>query len=223
MAPPLASAVATVTASSSSNVLTNNARIPHSLLLLTEYTSTLDTLPIELSRNFADLRELDAVLTASMANITAKVRVLIRLIEEGQGTPLQRLQLLSQISEEAERVKLGGDDKIKVASQAADNLKSTYTHMTTLLARLPDYDHSMLVKKTTYPHVSPNMFVPPPYESGRRRRAPNSGVFLLGAGDASPHKRRRVIHDEDLDYAAPNRTPRKDREGGHRQMARAKK
>jgi inhibitor of growth protein 3 len=202
----------------------NNPHTPYSLALLGEYASTLDTLPIELSRNFADLRELDAVLTASMANISAKVSLLITLIETRQGTPLQRLQLLHQIADEAERVKLGGDDKIKIACQVADNIKNQYNHLTTLLTCLPDFESTMLVKKTTYPHVLPNLFVPPPYESGRRRRAPNSGGLLLGSGDASPHKRRRVVHDEDLDYGAPNRTPRKDREGGQaRQRARTKK
>ena len=32
---------------------------PYALALLTEYTHTLDSLPVDLSRNFADLRELD--------------------------------------------------------------------------------------------------------------------------------------------------------------------
>jgi inhibitor of growth protein 3 len=65
---------------------------------------------------------------------------------------------------------------------------------------VPNFQSTMLVKKTTYPHVLPNLFVPPPHESGQRRRAPNDGGLFLGLGDASPHKRRRVVHDEDLDY-----------------------
>ncbi|EEB92054.1 hypothetical protein MPER_09491, partial [Moniliophthora perniciosa FA553] len=50
----------------------------YTLNLLSEYTHTLDSLPLDLSRNFADLRELDAVLSSSMASITAKITMLTR-------------------------------------------------------------------------------------------------------------------------------------------------
>ena len=46
---------------------------PYTLALLSEHTNALDTLPIDLSRNLSDLRELDAVLSSSFISITAKI------------------------------------------------------------------------------------------------------------------------------------------------------
>ena len=41
-----------------------------SLACLSEYAHTLDSLPIDLSRSYGDLRELDAVLSSSMTILT---------------------------------------------------------------------------------------------------------------------------------------------------------
>jgi inhibitor of growth protein 3 len=104
----------------------------YALTLLSEYTHTLDSLPIDLSRNFADLRELDAVLSSSIQSITAKIYNLISMIEEDKTTNEDRLWLLSDIAEEAQRLKLGGEDKIRVACQGADNLKAHAGHLRAL-------------------------------------------------------------------------------------------
>src|SRR4051812_5489681 len=82
----------------------------YSLALLAEYTHTLDSLPLDLSRNFADLRELDAVLSSSMSSITTKINDLTRMIEQGGSSKEERLWLLTEIAEEAGRLKLGGED-----------------------------------------------------------------------------------------------------------------
>lgn len=95
----------------------------HSLLLLSEYTHILDSLPLELSRQFADLRELDAVLSASTQNVIQKIYELIDMIENQDHSKELRLEKLMQIVEEAQRLKIGGDDKIRVAGQAADNVR----------------------------------------------------------------------------------------------------
>ncbi|PFH48398.1 hypothetical protein AMATHDRAFT_65572 [Amanita thiersii Skay4041] len=199
---------------------------PYSLSLLSEYTHTLDSLPLDLSRNFADLRELDAVLSSSMASITAKIYALIDMIERGNTPKEERLWLLTEIAEEASRLKLGGEDKIRVASQAADNLKSHANHLRTLVELLPDFDPSTLNRKTTYPHVAPRSFMPPSgFESGRRRRANAGSLLVASAPDPSPAKRKRVVRDDDLDVGM-SRSPRKDRaqEGGRsRNNARSRR
>ncbi|TRM57152.1 hypothetical protein BD626DRAFT_412644 [Schizophyllum amplum] len=175
---------------------------PYALALLSEYTHTLDSLPVDLSRNFADLRELDAVLSSSMASITSKITHLVALLEEPTASRTERLYLLSDIAEEAKRLKLGGEDKIRVACQAADNLKSHMHHLRTLTEHVPGFDARTLIRKTTYPHVNPRRFHPYLHEHGRRR-IPRSGLTAMAAdpSDASPFKRRAEEHP----------SPRKDR------------
>lgn len=193
-----------------------NSTTAYSLSLLTEYTHTLDSLPLDLSRNFADLRELDAVLSSSMSSITSKIHTLTRMIEQGTAPKEERLWLLTEIAEEAARLKLGGEDKIRVACQAADNLKSHMGYLRTLTEHLPGFDPSVLNRKTTYPHVAARSFMSTSsMESGRRRRG-GFGSLLVAAPDPSPAKRKRVVRDEELD-TSHLRSPKKDRGGDSRQ------
>lgn len=215
MVPPRGFAV------SSANLSTN-----YSLALLSEYTHTLDSLPLDLSRNFADLRELDAVLSSSMSSITAKIHALTQMIEQGTAPKEERLWLLTEIAEEANRLKLGGEDKIRVACQGADNLKAHAQHLRTLSEHLPDFNPSTLNRKTTYPHVAARSFMPAaPLEGGRRRRG-GFGSLLVSAPDPSPAKRKRVARDDDIDVTNM-RSPKKDRvmdpPSRSRTVARAKK
>ncbi|KDR85521.1 hypothetical protein GALMADRAFT_54043 [Galerina marginata CBS 339.88] len=198
---------------------------PYTISLLSEYTHTLDALPIDLSRNFGDLRELDAVLSSSVHSITAKIQNLTTMIEEGTATKQDRLWLLTEIAEEAGRLKLGGEDKIRVACQAADNLKGHSNHLRTLSEHIPGFDASVLDRKTVYPHVSERSYMPATtMETGRRRR----GVLgsIMTNPDPSPAKRKRVARDDDLDVGS-SRTPKKvaNGEGNSRARnnARAKK
>ncbi|KAJ7755016.1 hypothetical protein DFH07DRAFT_743535 [Mycena maculata] len=194
----------------------------YSLSLLSEYTHTLDSLPLDLSRNFADLRELDAVLSASMSSITTKISSLTEMIEQGAGKQEQRLWLLMEIAEEANRLRLGGEDKIRVACQAADNLRSHSSHLRTLTEHIPGFDPSTLNRRTTYPHVATRSFMPTAsLESGRRRRS-GFASLLVSAPDPSP-KRKRALRDDDP-------TPRKERlietvprprNGGRKKIERA--
>jgi inhibitor of growth protein 3 len=94
----------------------------HSLALLSEYTHMLDALPLDLSRQFADLRELDAVLSSSANMVTQKIYELIDLIEDGNIPKAAKLKKLAQIAEDVQKLKLGGEDKIRVATQAADSV-----------------------------------------------------------------------------------------------------
>ncbi|TEB38546.1 hypothetical protein FA13DRAFT_1655832 [Coprinellus micaceus] len=186
----------------------------YSLLLLSEYNHTLDSLPLDLSRNFADLRELDAVLSSSMQSITTKIAALTTMIEEGTVPKDQRLWLLHDIAEEAGRLKLGGEDKIRVACQAADNLRAHNTHLRTLTDTLPGFDTSVLIRKTQYPHVSPQSFMPVhTTEHGRRRRNQHGSLLTINQSttDPSPAKRKRVVNarEEDIDIGSI-KSPRKE-------------
>lgn len=180
---------------------------------MSEYSHTLDSLPLDLSRFFADLRELDAVLTSTVSSVTNKIYKLIDMIENKSASNEQRLWLLNEISEEASRVRPGADDKIRIATQAADNLRTQSAHLTAIASHLPDFDATLFARRTRYPHVSARAYVlPSSFESGRRRRAPNTGGWL-GTGDGSPNKRRRVVQEEDLEYGGTGKTPKKDKAG----------
>ncbi|KAI0334044.1 hypothetical protein GY45DRAFT_1367880 [Cubamyces sp. BRFM 1775] len=188
----------------------------YGLALLSEYTHTLDSVPVDLSRSFGDLRELDAVLSSSITLLTAKINELIVMIETKTGTNDDRLFLLTEIAEEAGRLKLGGEDKIRVACHAADGLRAHKAHMKALLDLIPDQEFAKaaeaLSRKTVYPHVATRNFYPPGMtgEGRRNRRAAGATTgynALYGNGvEASPGKRKRVGRDEDID---PTRTPTK--------------
>ncbi|OCH86100.1 hypothetical protein OBBRIDRAFT_260243 [Obba rivulosa] len=189
----------------------------HTLALLSEYTHTLDSLPLDLSRHFADLRELDAVLSSSMATLTTKIAQLTTMLENKAGTKQERLWLLGEIAEEAARLKLGGEDKIRVACLAADGLRAHRTHMKTLLEVAPDRDFistvDLLGRKTVYPHVATRSYMPVGMagEGGRRQRRGAYGSLLSqNAVEASPNKRKRAAGKDD-DDVGPSKTPRKDR------------
>jgi hypothetical protein len=191
----------------------------YSLALLAEYTHSLDSLPLDLSRNFADLRELDAVLSSSMSLITAKINQLTEMIEDRSASPEDRLWLLTEIGDEANRLKLGGEDKIRVASAAADNLRNHKNHLIDLLHYLPNFDPSVLNRTTHYPHVTSKSYPPHSVETGRRqRRGGNltgnrnneSNNYFPNDSNSQPKRRRGGGREDELEVGL-NRTPRKDR------------
>ncbi|KAL6303992.1 hypothetical protein BKA93DRAFT_785658 [Sparassis latifolia] len=196
-------------------VLPTAPATPYSLAILSEYTHTLDSLPLDLSRNFADLRELDAVLSLSMSMLTNKITQLTSMIENNTASKVERLQLLMNIAEEAHRLKLGGEDKIRVACYAADGLRGHRAHMRMLLAHMPDVEYDSLAdrlgRRTVFPHVATRTYYPLGMtEGGRRQRRGAVGSLLTGAAvEATPNKRKRVNgRDEDLDVS---KSPRKER------------
>ena len=191
----------------------------YSLALLAEYTHSLDSLPLDLSRNFADLRELDAVLSSSMSLITAKINQLTEMIEDRAASPEDRLWLLTEIGDEANRLKLGGEDKIRVASAAADNLRNHKNHLIDLLHFLPNFDPSVLNRTTHYPHVTSKSYPPHSVETGRRQRRGgnltgsrnnDSNNYFPNDSNAQKKKRGGGGRDDDVEVG-PSRTPRKDR------------
>ncbi|EED80882.1 predicted protein [Postia placenta Mad-698-R] len=190
----------------------------HSLAILGEHTHTLDSVPLDLSRSFADLRELDAVLSSSMTLLAAKITELTVMLENKTESKEKCLWLLAQIAEEATRLKVGGDDKIRVACHAADTLRAHNSHMKELMNAIPDRDFDNiepLGRRTIFPHVATRSYMPlgGSGEGGRRqRRAAHSSLLTSSAVDASPNKRKRVTgRDDEAEVVA--KTPRKDRQG----------
>jgi len=205
------------------HIATTSLSTVHSLAILQEYTHTLDALPVDLSRNFADLRELDAVLSSSMAVLISKINQLTYMIENSMGTKDERLWLLAEVAEEAGRLKPGADDKIRVACVAADGLRAHKSHMSNLLDRMPDQAFgrtaSALARKTVYPHISSRSFMPAGTsgEGGRSRRRGAYGSLMTASNiDATPNKRKRVSN-KDEDGETIHRSPRKERTAGEPQ------
>jgi len=184
----------------------------NALSLLSEYTQSLDSLPADVSRQFADLRELDAVLSASVHALTSKVNRLIDMIESNSSPKEQRIWLLMEIADEAQRLKLGGEDKIRVAAQVADFLKTQNENMTSLL-HIPGFNRSTLSRHTIYPHIAPRSYAPiSMYENGRRRRSAMLGGTTADQTNPSNKRRRAGPREDDVDPVA-GRTPRRDRVG----------
>ncbi|KAI0078852.1 hypothetical protein K474DRAFT_1659768 [Panus rudis PR-1116 ss-1] len=188
----------------------------HNLAILTEYNHTLGSLPSDLSRNYADLRELDAVLSSSMSALTAKVTSLTEMIENNTCSKEERLWLLAEIADEAQKLKPGADDKIRVACLAADGVKSHKSHMSTLLDHMPDKEFAklagQLTRKTEYPHSAHRVFFSSGgNENGRRARRGGFGSLIANSAvDATPNKRKRAqAKDDDGDVVT--KSPRKER------------
>lgn len=103
----------------------------------TAFGDCLESIPPTVTRNISDLRELDAVLSGSLSSITAKLNALLVSLEsaptsatEGNGTTTknsaaQRLLMLREIAEEARSFRLGGEDKIRVATGTCETVSIT--------------------------------------------------------------------------------------------------
>ncbi|KAG8901259.1 hypothetical protein FRB99_005449 [Tulasnella sp. 403] len=152
--------------------------------LLDELTDSVDSLPHDLTKAFGDLRELDAVLRTSMQAITSKIYRLIELMQNPATPPAARLCLLIEIAEDAQRLRLGSEDKIRVAGKTADDVAAHNQHnqqVISLLASLDSVFQPLLyIRRTTYPHVAPSNLVAPSLDSalsiGRRRRVPTASA-----------------------------------------------
>ncbi|GAA5863469.1 hypothetical protein JCM8547_007253 [Rhodosporidiobolus lusitaniae] len=112
--------------------------------LTTAFTDALDSLPPSLTRSLSDLKELDAVLNSSLQSITDKLKLLHSMMhtpepgkklpegEQPQYTPLDRLKLLREVAEDARVFRLGGEDKIRVATNTCETLSTHTSHLSTL-------------------------------------------------------------------------------------------
>ncbi|WFD16486.1 hypothetical protein MARU1_002524 [Malassezia arunalokei] len=89
-------------------------------MLLVTYSDALDALPLETTRSFSDLRELDAVLGAHLGSLSQRLQHLASVIENPDVPPNERLMILKEVAEEARAYKMGGEDKIRVAVNMSD-------------------------------------------------------------------------------------------------------
>lgn len=118
--------------------------------LVTVFADTLDALPPTLTRSLSDLKELDAVLSGSLAGITAKLQLLLTMMHTPSTpssgtaestpavtyTPLDRLKLLREVTEEARVFRLGGEDKIRVATSTCEAVSSLPSFLAQTLKKL---------------------------------------------------------------------------------------
>ncbi|KAG9048518.1 hypothetical protein FS837_012708 [Tulasnella sp. UAMH 9824] len=213
----------------------NAAATSQALTLLGQFTDSIDSLPHDLTKAFGDLRELDAVLRSSMQGITSKVYKLIDLMQDSSATPAARLCLLLEIAEDAQRLRMGSEDKIRVAGRTADDVAAHNQYNHQILNHLSELDtafeEALYIRRTTFPHVAPANLLPPTgeYALGRRgRRGLPGGVaqstVSIGARLSAPmalsasaggdkNKKRRLEEEE------ARRTPVKGKEKDQRMAA----
>lgn len=182
----------------------------HVFALLADYTDSLDSLPLDLTRNFSDLRELDAVLRTSINALTAKITALTALLQDPTATPASRLFLLREIADAASHLKMGGEDKIRVAGIAAENLAAHQTHIHSVLKTISlvappaqhcpngsDFDPATHARRTTFPHVAPareHVSAPSPQKRRRIGEGRVNGSTSYGATNGrAPPKRRAPV------------------------------
>ena len=83
----------------------------------------IEALPPTITRSISDLRELDAVLSGSLGLITLKLNELLAMLEDKNARPERRFNLLREIAEEARSFRLGGEDKIRVATGTCETVR----------------------------------------------------------------------------------------------------
>ena len=125
-------------------------------MLLVTYSDALDALPLEFTRSFSDLRELDAVLggeyllTAHLSSLTVRMQHLAAIIEDTSVTPEQRFVALREAAEEARAYKMGGEDKVRVAVNTAEMVRQC-----SQIASHTEYIDSLLRSLTSLPMLAP--------------------------------------------------------------------
>lgn len=68
----------------------------------------------------------DAVRPASIESITRKILLLISLIETDSIAPADRLNLLLEIAHDAQHLKMGTEDKIRVSGKACEEVRLSF-------------------------------------------------------------------------------------------------
>lgn len=99
----------------------------NTLAVCAAFADCVEALPPSITRSISDLRELDAVLSGSLGTITDKLNRLLDMLEqplnaEAAVMPEERLLLLKEIAEEARSFRLGGEDKIRVATGTCETV-----------------------------------------------------------------------------------------------------
>ncbi|CAO1639154.1 unnamed protein product [Sympodiomycopsis kandeliae] len=129
---------------------------------LSAYADAIDALPLDLTRSFSDLRELDAVLGPHMASIVKNISKLTEVVRDVDGsqadsgiTAGQRLLMLKDCAEEARSYKMGGEDKIRVALNTCETIMTHTDYIDAILDNLlalPEL--KQLIEPNQRPHVA---------------------------------------------------------------------
>ncbi|CED83913.1 histone acetylation-related protein [Phaffia rhodozyma] len=155
--------------------------ISHDLITVANFADTLDALPLELTRGFSDLRELDAVLSSSLIHLTESIKALTSILLDPTATPAERLAILREVAVFAQRFKLGGEDKIRVVGGAKRPLNSI---------------ESTLLTARSAVQAEGTLFLPPTIP-GKRTRATRGGANAH-ADPSGSVKSRQDDWDESL-------------------------
>ncbi|GAA6018941.1 hypothetical protein JCM11491_005687 [Sporobolomyces phaffii] len=141
--------------------------------LVSTFADTLDSLPPSLTRSLSDLKELDAVLSGSLQSITDKLKLLVDMMntpppgssdpDARQYTPLERLKLLREVTEDARTFQVGGEDKIRVATNTCESISTSTSHLSTLSSLLLSFLPGHLLPQLpapSAPHGYPSSSTP---------------------------------------------------------------
>jgi hypothetical protein len=149
------------------------------------FSDCVEALPPTITRSISDLRELDAVLSGSLGMITEKLNTLLGMLEQGGSkngddnnavTSNQRFSLLREIAEEARSFRLGGEDKIRVATGTCETLihhTNQLDIIANLLTTLLPASMAGTIPPPTWPHGYPVLFPTPASASGSAYRKPD--------------------------------------------------
>lgn len=94
------------------------------IAVCTTFGDCIEALPPTLTRSISDLRELDAVLSGSISTITDQLNDLLKMLEDPKVLPEQRFHQLRRLADEAKEFRLGGEDKIRVATGTCETVSS---------------------------------------------------------------------------------------------------
>ncbi|GAA5955787.1 hypothetical protein JCM10213_001745 [Rhodosporidiobolus nylandii] len=161
--------------------------------LVSTFTDALDSLPPSLTRSLSDLKELDAVLNSSLQSITDKLKLLHEMMhtpepgakdtgEQPKYTPLDRLKLLREVAEDARVFRLGGEDKIRVATNTCETISTHTSHLSTLSTLLLGFLPSHLIPHLPAPSA-PHGY--PQSNTSLRGRYDYSAARHAGQGSTS--------------------------------------
>lgn len=129
---------------------------------LSAYSDALDALPLDLTRSFSDLRELDAVLGPHITSLISRLNGLNEIVRDVDGsyaaqgiTSGQRLLLLKECAEEARAYRMGGEDKIRVALNTCETIMSHTEYIDAILDNLTSHPELREILETERrPHVA---------------------------------------------------------------------
>ncbi|KAH7106867.1 hypothetical protein BKA62DRAFT_685327 [Auriculariales sp. MPI-PUGE-AT-0066] len=164
-------------------------------LLLGEYAASLDSIPLDVAKSLADLRELDGVLNNAIVSFTARLNALTDVLEDHEATAEMRFLKLMDLADHATQLKMGNEDKIRVATTTADILQTHRNYLNEILQKVAvedaAFDPLRNSSKTTFPTLVFRPFPnPSPIETGRRRRVQVANRGLVDA-NPTPAKRQK--------------------------------